>query len=437
MARRARKLNRHPPLAGVELIEPLYALAMSMFKDAIDAYVRRRAAGHGHHSARRKEENWTKRTRRSVLLIAAPLAGQDHPVAATPATPATPRAASRAFAAGVGYGRWTTPPGTRREPSRRRRPATSGCSGAARSPTLRSAQPPTAADQPRWHRRRARRPALHCSGTPSWAARCPTSGPASTSAALAAHSTRRHAVVTWREALRRQRAWVRQLEGTIERRHEDRLMETIERLDGRPFPATGGLILQWTMGRVRRRGSSREAIYCAELVATTYQHMGLLPSRRPASWYDPGRFWSGDRIEARATSATRLAARSRKCPVGVGSPHGNPGRRSLASARRTPTSQSRPAARDCGQGRARPHHRGAAVGRRTLSESGLESGTQDARSLHPREGLLTGLKPLTDRDRRRDPPRTSTRRCSAGEPIAFRSNAMRRSRRQRLHQRLP
>ena len=32
-------------------------------------------------------------------------------------------------------------------------------------------------------------------------------------------------------------------------------------------------------------------------MATTYQHMGLLPKRRPASWYDPGRFWSGDRIE--------------------------------------------------------------------------------------------------------------------------------------------
>ena len=25
--------------------------------------------------------------------------------------------------------------------------------------------------------------------------------------------------------------------------------------------------------------------------------MGLLPSKRPASWYDPGRFWSGDHIE--------------------------------------------------------------------------------------------------------------------------------------------
>ncbi len=39
-----------------------------------------------------------------------------------------------------------------------------------------------------------------------------------------------------------------------------------------------------------------ETVYCAELVAQTYQHMGVLPSERPASWYDPGRFWSGDRI---------------------------------------------------------------------------------------------------------------------------------------------
>jgi len=93
-----------------------------------------------------------------------------------------------------------------------------------------------------------------------------------------------------------QRAWLRQLEGTIERVHEDRLMEVIERFDGRPFPTTPGLVRQWLTGRLRRR-SSLETIYCAELVATTYQHMGLLPGRRPASWYDPGRFWSGDRIE--------------------------------------------------------------------------------------------------------------------------------------------
>jgi hypothetical protein len=104
----------------------------------------------------------------------------------------------------------------------------------------------------------------------------------------------RDAVTTWYGRYR-QRAWVRTLEGPLERRHEDRLMEVIDRFDGRPFPTTLGLARQWLTGRIRR-SSSLETIYCAELVATTYQHMGLLPSRRPASWYDPGRFWSGDRI---------------------------------------------------------------------------------------------------------------------------------------------
>jgi hypothetical protein len=106
----------------------------------------------------------------------------------------------------------------------------------------------------------------------------------------------RDAVTTWNERYR-QRAWVRHLEGTIERDHEDRLMEVIDRFDGRAFPTTPGLARQWLTGRVRRRESSLETVYCAELVATTYQHMGLLPGRRPASWYDPGKFWSGDRIE--------------------------------------------------------------------------------------------------------------------------------------------
>ena len=73
-------------------------------------------------------------------------------------------------------------------------------------------------------------------------------------------------------------------------------MEVIDRFDGRPFPTTPGLVRQFANGRLRR-SSSLETIYCAELVATTYQHMGLLPARRPASWYDPGRFWSGDDLE--------------------------------------------------------------------------------------------------------------------------------------------
>jgi hypothetical protein len=104
----------------------------------------------------------------------------------------------------------------------------------------------------------------------------------------------RDAVATWAERYG-QRAWVRQLDGVLGREHEDRLMEVIDRYDGRPFPRTPGLVAQWLNGRLRRQ-STRETIYCAELVATTYQQMGLLPKRRPASWYDPGKFWSGDRI---------------------------------------------------------------------------------------------------------------------------------------------
>jgi phosphate transport system protein len=40
IARRARKLNQHPPLPEAELIRPMYVHAMAMFKDSIDAYVR-------------------------------------------------------------------------------------------------------------------------------------------------------------------------------------------------------------------------------------------------------------------------------------------------------------------------------------------------------------------------------------------------------------
>jgi hypothetical protein len=102
------------------------------------------------------------------------------------------------------------------------------------------------------------------------------------------------AVNTWKERYG-QRAWVRHLEGTIELDQEDELMFTIDHYDGMAFPTSLGLARRWLKGRVRQT-SSLETIYCAELVAATYQRMGLLPEKRPASWYDPGRFWSGDRI---------------------------------------------------------------------------------------------------------------------------------------------
>jgi len=40
IARKARKLNRHPALPEVELIAPMRDHSMQMFKDSVDAYMR-------------------------------------------------------------------------------------------------------------------------------------------------------------------------------------------------------------------------------------------------------------------------------------------------------------------------------------------------------------------------------------------------------------
>jgi hypothetical protein len=106
-----------------------------------------------------------------------------------------------------------------------------------------------------------------------------------------------------------QRGWLRQLEGEVSPDAEDALLKTIARLDGTPFPTTRALAAGWLGGRLPRRATpgddQRETAYCAEVVALTYQDMGLLPRERRASWYDPGRFWSGDDLEL--TGTFRLA----------------------------------------------------------------------------------------------------------------------------------
>ena len=100
------------------------------------------------------------------------------------------------------------------------------------------------------------------------------------------------------------------------------MLETIARLDGAPFPSTWKLIKSWAAGRLRYHRDT-ETIYCAEVVAATYQAMGLLPEHRPQNWYDPGKFWSGDGLALR--EGRRSARRS---------PSGRPAQ-SRASAERT------------------------------------------------------------------------------------------------------
>ncbi|HZZ48797.1 MAG TPA: hypothetical protein VFE65_18095 [Pseudonocardia sp.] len=98
-----------------------------------------------------------------------------------------------------------------------------------------------------------------------------------------------------------QRGWLRQLDRPVTQDMEDGLLRAIARLDGTPFPTTGSLAARWLRGRVPRRSKaepvSLETAYCAEVVAVTYQMMGLLPDGKRSSYYDPGRFWSGDHLE--------------------------------------------------------------------------------------------------------------------------------------------
>jgi hypothetical protein len=111
----------------------------------------------------------------------------------------------------------------------------------------------------------------------------------------------RRAVVVWATKYRQQ-VWLRQLASPVSEEMQDAALRTIARLDGTPFPSTTRLASRWLAGRlpsIKRRAKDvdLESAYCAEIVATTYESMGLLPRGRRPNWYDAGRFWSGDELD--------------------------------------------------------------------------------------------------------------------------------------------
>lgn len=111
------------------------------------------------------------------------------------------------------------------------------------------------------------------------------------------------AVTTW-QVRYGQRAWVRQLTPEVGREQEDALLRTIARLNGVSFPGTLEMAWRWLRGRdaylskraAREKSVRPEAAYCAEVVGVTLEAMGILEDDVPMNWYDPGRFWSGDRL---------------------------------------------------------------------------------------------------------------------------------------------
>jgi hypothetical protein len=110
----------------------------------------------------------------------------------------------------------------------------------------------------------------------------------------------REAVMIW-AARYGQRAWLRQLDPAVTAEMEGAVLRTIARLDGTPFPSTARIASGWLLGRVPARvnpgrGADPQTAYCAQVLAVTYQAMGLLTGGSRPDRYDPGSFWSGDNL---------------------------------------------------------------------------------------------------------------------------------------------
>jgi hypothetical protein len=141
----------------------------------------------------------------------------------------------------------------------------------------------------------------------------------------------REAVLVWATRYG-QRAWLRQLNHGVSSEMEDAVLSTIARMDGTPFPSVARLASRWLTGRVpavrrRSRDVDLETAYCAEVLAVTYQAMGLLPGRHRPNWYDAGRFWSGDDLSLSVGFALggEIAVRIPPGEIAARQPAGAPG----------------------------------------------------------------------------------------------------------------
>ena len=134
----------------------------------------------------------------------------------------------------------------------------------------------------------------------------------------------RESVIVW-AARYGQRAWLRQLDPVVTGEMEDAVLRTIARLSGTPFPSTASLASRWLLGRLPARGqrdgaADLETAYCAQVLAVTYQAMGLLPAGRR------DRCRPDARGRSRNAAARRRAPPSRSCPRRLR--HSRPPRRS-------------------------------------------------------------------------------------------------------------
>jgi hypothetical protein len=64
----------------------------------------------------------------------------------------------------------------------------------------------------------------------------------------------------------------------------------VKQVDARPMVSEPGMMLHWLEGKLLSLTSSEASFFCSQLIADTYQRLGLLPEDRPANAYAPRDF---------------------------------------------------------------------------------------------------------------------------------------------------
>ncbi|HTT59414.1 MAG TPA: hypothetical protein VMF33_05150 [Acidimicrobiales bacterium] len=68
------------------------------------------------------------------------------------------------------------------------------------------------------------------------------------------------------------------------------VLDVVNKYEERPFGTVLEMALNYALGHLYNQGTDQSAIYCAELVAITFQAIGILDTSHPPNWYSPNSF---------------------------------------------------------------------------------------------------------------------------------------------------
>ncbi len=71
---------------------------------------------------------------------------------------------------------------------------------------------------------------------------------------------------------------------------DDKILAIIAEYEGVPFGTVLQMALDYAIGKLYDQATGLTTMFCAELVAVTYQALGLLTDEHPPNWYSPNSF---------------------------------------------------------------------------------------------------------------------------------------------------